>query len=69
MPVFCWVGLDLVFLVGRATSGCVFWHVRELSMILGSISANGLGCVPVLLFDWHEESSTGACWPLGGAGS
>ena len=43
MPVFWWVGLDLVFLVGRATSGSVFWGICELSMILGSLSANGGG--------------------------
>ena len=34
---------------GRTTSGGVFWHVCELSMILGSFSANGWDCVPVLL--------------------
>ena len=28
-------------LSGRATSGGVFWGVCELSMILGSLSANG----------------------------
>ena len=69
MPVFWWVGLDLVFLVGRATSGGVFCGVFELSMILGSLSASGWGCVPVFLVIWHRASSTGACWPLGGAGS
>ena len=36
MPVFWWVGLDLVFLVRRAASGGVFWGVCELSMILAS---------------------------------
>ena len=41
MPVFWWVGLDFVFLVGRAVSGGVFWGDCELSMILGSLSANG----------------------------
>ena len=41
MPVFWCVGLDLVFLVGRAVSSGVFWGVCELSMILGSLSANG----------------------------
>ena len=61
------MGLDLVFLVGRAASGGVFWGVSELSMILGSLSANGWGCVPVLLIVWHGTSNTGACWPLGGA--
>ena len=40
MPVFSWVGLDLVFLVGRATFGDVSWGVCELSMVLGSLSAN-----------------------------
>ena len=64
MPVFWWVGLNLVFLVGSTTSGGVFLGVCELSMILGSHSANGWGCVPVLLVDWHGASSTGACWPL-----
>ena len=67
MPVFWWVGLDLVFLVGRSTSGSVFWGVCDLIMILGSLSANGWGGVPVLLVDWHGASSTGACWLLGGA--
>ena len=69
MPLFWWVRLDLVFLVGRATSSGVFWGVCELRMTLGSLSANGLGCVPVLLVVWHGASSTGACWPLGEAGS
>ena len=63
------VGLDLVFLVGMAASGGVFWGVCDLIMILGSLSANGWGCVPVLLVVWHGVSSTVACWPLGGAGS
>ena len=48
-PVFCWVGLDLVFLVGRVASGGVFWGVCDLNMILGSLSANVWGCVSVLL--------------------
>ena len=69
MPVFWWVGLDLIFLVGRAASGGVFWGVCELTKILGSLSANGCCCGPVLLVVWHGASSTGAYWPLGGAGS
>ena len=48
MPVFWWMRLDLVFLVGRTASGGVFWGVCELSMTLGSLSANGWCCVPVL---------------------
>ena len=68
MPVFWWMKLDLVFLVGRTTSGGVFWCVCELSMIFDNLSANGWGCVPVLLV-WHGASSTVACWLLSGAGS
>ena len=69
MPVFWWMGLDLVFLVGRTTSSGVFWGICELSMISGSLSAKGWCCVPFLLVDWHWASSTGACWSLSGAGS
>ena len=69
MPVFWWMSLDLVFLVGRTTSGRVFGGVCELTMILGSLSANGWGCVPVLLVVWFGVSSTAACWSLSGAGS
>ena len=54
---------------GQATSCGVFWGVCDLSMILGSLSANGWGCVPVLLVVWHRVSSTVACWSLSGAGS
>ena len=59
----------LVFLVGRTTSGGVFWGVCDLIMILGSLCANGWGCAPVLLVVWHSVSSTVACWSLSGAGS
>ena len=47
----------------------VFWGVRELSMILGSLSGNEGGCVPVLLVVWHGASGNVACWSLSGAGS
>ena len=69
MPVFWWMRLDLVFLVHRASSGGVFGGVCELSMILGSLSTNGWGCVSDLLVVWHRVSSTVAYWPLDGAGS
>ena len=69
MSVFWGMRLDLVFLVGRITSGGVYLGVCELIMILGSLSANGWCCVPVLLVVWHRVSSTVACWLLGGAGS
>ena len=68
VPPFWWVELDLVPLMDRAASGGVFWGVCELSMALGILSANGWDCVPVLLVVWCGTSSTGACWPLGGAG-
>ena len=69
MPVFWWMRLDLVFLVSRSTSDGVFWGVCGLFMILVSLSANGWGCVPVLLVVWHRVSSTVACWSLSGAQS
>ena len=69
MPVFWCMRLDLVFLVDRSASGGVFWGVCDLIMILGSLSANGWGCVPVLLVVWHRVTSTVACWSLSGAGS
>ena len=69
MPVFWWMGLYLVFLVGRTTSGGVFWGVCDLIIILGSLSANGWACVPVLLVVWYRVSSAVACWSLSGAGS
>ena len=69
MPVFWWMRLDLVFLVGTSTSGGVFWGVCGLIMILGSLSADGCGFVPVLLVVWLRMSSTVACWSLSEAGS
>ena len=69
MPVFWWMMLYFVFLVGMGASSGVFWGVCELSMIFGSLSANGYGCVLVLLVVWHGVSSTGVCWSLSGAGS
>ena len=69
MPVFWWISLDLVFLVGKTMSSCVFWGVCGVIIILGSLSPNGLDFVAVLLVFWHGASSTEACWPLAGAGS
>ena len=68
MPVFWWMRLDLVFLLSRTVSGAVFWGACDL-MILGSLSANGWGCVPVLVVVWHRVSSTVSCSSLSGAGS
>ena len=69
MYVFLWMRLSLVFLVGRTASGGVFWGVCDLIIILGSLSANGCVCVPVLLVVWHRVSSTVVCWSLSGARS
>ena len=43
--------------VSGGTSSGMFWGVCNL-MILSSLSANGWGCVPVLLIVWHVVSST-----------
>ena len=69
MPVFWWMRLDLLFLVGRSTSGDVFRGVCDLIMILHSLSVVVWGCVPVLLVVWHRVSSTVACCLLSGAWS
>ena len=50
-------------------SGGVFWGVCDLIMILGRLSANGWGCVPILLVVWHRVSSTVVYWLLSGAWS
>ena len=68
MPVFWWMRLDLVLLLGRTASDGVFWGVCELIMILDSLSANG-SCVSVLIVVWHRVSSNVACCLLSGAGS
>ena len=68
MPVFRWMRLDIVFLVGRTMFGAVFGAACDLIMNLGSLSANGWGCVSVLLVVWHKVSSTVPCWLLSGAG-
>ena len=71
-------GTGACVLVGGAGSclsggqGRIWWCALgylELNMILGSLSVNGWVCVPVLLVVWHGAFSSGACWPLGGAGS
>ena len=66
MPMLWWVELSLFPLMGSASSGGVFWGVCELSTTLGSLSADGWCCVPVLLVVWHEVSGTEACRQLGG---
>ena len=45
---------------------CVLGGVCELCMILDSLSVDGSGCVPILLFVHLEESSTEDCRLLGG---
>ena len=50
--------------MGRVASGGVFWGVCELIMILGSLSASGWGCVPVLLLVWLGRPTVelAGCW-------
>ena len=45
MPVLWWMELDFVSLRGTAESSSVFWGVYGLGIALGSLSANGQGCV------------------------
>ena len=61
--------LSLFTLIGRAAPGDVVWSVCALSTILGSLSADGWGCVPVFLVAYCEVSSTEASRPLGRARS
>ena len=49
--------------------GCYDFIMIMIMIILGSLSANGWCCVPVLPVVWHRVSSTVACWLLSGAGS
>ena len=62
MPLFWWVGLYLVFLMGRAASSGVFWGVCELNMTLSasllmgrvvflSCQLFGMGCPALELAD------------------
>ena len=69
MSAFWWVELDLVPLMGRDASSGVLWGVCGLSMTLGSLSAHGWVCAPVLLVVWHGVFSTGACRQVVGARS
>ena len=55
--------------MGSTASGGVFWGACDLIMMLGSLSANGWGWVPVLLVVWHRVSNTVALCSLSGAGS
>ena len=55
--------------VGKFHVFGVFWGVCGFTVNLGSLSANGWGCVPVLLVVWHRVSSTIAGWSLTETGS
>ena len=55
MPVFWWMRLDLVFLMGMTVSGDVFWGVCEVIMILVSLSANGWGCGHASFLAWGVQ--------------
>ena len=69
VPAHWWVQPGLVPLVGRVLSGVVL--IRQLwapENFINSLSADGWGCAPVLLFGLRHPS-TGACRLLGGARS
>ena len=56
VPSQWWVELGLVPLMGRAMSRGVFRVGCGLRGTLGSLSADGWGCVPTLLFVWPEAA-------------
>ena len=55
MPAHWWVELSLGTL-GRAMSRGMSRGGYGLRRSLGSLSANGCGCVPTLIFVWPEAS-------------
>ena len=57
MPVLLWMQLDLVFLNVRVMPSDALLGVCELGRTLGSLSANGYGCVPTLLVVQYESSA------------
>ena len=50
MPVFWWIRLYLVFLVGRTVSSGVFWGVCELMILAASLLIGGAVFLSCLLF-------------------
>ena len=54
MPAHWWVELGLVLLLGRTMSRSVLRGCFELSTALGTLSADGWGCVPILMVVWPE---------------
>ena len=56
MPAHWWVELGLVPLVDRAMSRGVFRGSCGLRKTLGSLSADGWGCVLTVLVVWSEAS-------------
>ena len=68
MPVFWWVELSLFSLMSRPCQVVCFGDVCELSLILGSLFAEGWVFIPVFVV-WCKASSAGSSWHWGGAGS
>ena len=69
IPMFWRMELDLVSLKSSVMSSSVFWGVYGFGMVLGSLSANVQGCVPIFLRKCHGVFHIGACWQLGWAWS
>ena len=66
-PMFWWMELHSISLKSIDMSSSMSWGVYVLGISLSDLSTMGEGCVSVLLMVWHEASSTGDFWPLGGA--
>lgn len=69
MPSLWWVELSVFSQMGRTMSGGVFWGVCELSSVSSSLSADGCGCVTVLLVVRSKAFSAGAYEQLSGTES
>lgn len=61
VPVFWWMELDLLSLEACAMSINMFLGVFGFNMVLGILSGNVQGSVPVLLKYWHDVSCIGTC--------
>ena len=67
VPAHWLVKLGLVNLMGRAVTRSLVGSHCELRMTLGSLSADGWGCVPTLLIVWPEASQHWSLWAVGWA--
>ena len=59
--------LDFFSLEFNEVSSNELGDVNGFGVTLGSLHIEAHGCVPVLLENFFGMSSSGTCWPLGGA--